>query len=153
MNNSRTNNNTAGYPVKKKKTFNHNDKSAFARIFNSTTILSRSPSHSFKPAVTHLQSKMAHNINKPVANNFQINQTNPAFKNYRYKKSKSIKINNSNNSFQHPNNNNNLNSQHIHQQQNNRHNYNFNNYYDSVANHLANMFHIKTILRVYPLRR
>lgn len=127
---------------------------AFSRIFQSTTILSRSPSHSlimtnYGNHGSHHLSHKNHTFSPRVHNNqnnnnmsnfnmsgpFNMKSNNNNFKNFQYKKSKSIKINqNGNNHF--------MKSHHNKQQ----HQHNFNSYnglnnFNNAANQLANMLH------------
>lgn len=131
---------------------------AFSRIFQSTTILSRSPSHSlimtnygnhgshhlshknhtFSPRV-HSQNNNNNmsNANMSGPNNMKPINNNSNFKSFPYKKSKSIKIKqNGNNHFMKSHHNNK--SQH---QQHNFNNYNGLNNFNNAANQLANMLH------------
>lgn len=115
-----------------------NKNATFNRIFQSTTILSRSPSHSFSiPSPVHTMNSsfnmnLAKNMNKTAYRNNNYNN--------QYKKSKSIKISNNSinkgNFMQQSFNNNQYGNQNF----NNNH---FGNYNESdiAANNLANMLH------------
>lgn len=158
---------------KRNKAFNKNNKTtqknsntnftvkdaAFTRIFQSTTFLSRSPSHSFvAPSSFNPSSKMmSYGHFQNNQSNYRVNQNSTASKNHQFKKSKSIKISNNSNKGNHfmkhhqhhyNNNNNNMNSnQHYMQMSSKPYKFNQNQNNSSnmasdiAANNLANMLH------------
>lgn len=153
------------FTSKKKKTFNskfnhinnsnnnssvqYSARQAFNHIFQSTTILSRSPSHSLamtnygnygvqlSHAKNHSFSPRINSINNSMMSNnaSSMMSNNNSFKSFPHKKSKSIKISNNNNKG------------HFMKHNNMQHNFNNNNNYNgfsnfnNAANQLANMLH------------
>jgi hypothetical protein len=136
---------------------NNKNNATFNRIFQSTTILSRSPSHSFSlpsPAQVNQLNTMNSNLNMNTQRINSFSKTAYRNNNYnnQYKKSKGIKI--SNNSINKGNIMNQAHQHHHHHQKqhymnSNYHGSNYNNMNnasDIANNHLANMLHINSRL-------